>query len=86
MTQTGADEMTCWLIWSLSGRAWWLPDGRGTTGFLSGAGRWTRADAERILACSAPGDIELVPDPYGSDAEAIDLRPGTPTARSDPDG
>lgn len=47
------------LIWSNEHAAWWRPfSERGYTTHLAEAGRWTREDAERIVAqCTVDGQI-----------------------------
>lgn len=39
-----------WLIWSNQRRMWWREDGYGYTGLIEEAGRYERAEAERIVA------------------------------------
>ena len=39
-----------WLIWSLEHTAWWRPGRWGYTTVLAEAGRYTRAEAEEIVA------------------------------------
>lgn len=38
-----------WLIWSFATRAWWGPDRRGYYDSVDGAGRYSKADAEKAV-------------------------------------
>lgn len=40
----------CYLVWSNQHQQWWRPAGRGYTGYIEEAGRYERADADRIVA------------------------------------
>lgn len=73
----------CWLIWSGEHRAWWRrgEDGSGTgySRSLGGAGRWTKLGAVTMTAhCGPDKQIDIVPDPYGRDAEAGRWPPNAP--------
>lgn len=39
-----------YLIWSNQHQQWWRPDHRGYTGYIEEAGRYERAEADRIVA------------------------------------
>lgn len=59
-SEAKGDGLT-YLLWSAKHQMWWRPDERGYTANIDEAGRYTRADAVRIVAQSAfHGDLAKV--------------------------
>jgi len=65
-----ATEVAAWLIWSGEYAMWWRENAQGYSAQVGGAGRYTRSDAEAYIAgCGLEKKLEIVPDPYGPEAE-----------------
>lgn len=45
-----AERAQRWLVWSNQHGMWWRPNRSGYTAFIEEAGRYSRAEAERIVA------------------------------------
>lgn len=74
--------MAGFVVWSNEHRMWWRPNGRGYTDSLDEAGRYDRAEAERIVARATCDGLltyrrvnPMTGEEYSQSAEVLLLAP-----------